>query len=175
MGSDIQSRFLSLWNGYYARLLTFCRSMASPDPEDDVQEIFLKVYRALPRFQERGRTAAWIYSIARNQLADRRRRPRLDIAARDDMDSLPDPRSVVTTGGQGSIDPLAGENVTGSYLESLRETDRAIAFLRIYERLRYREISEILAMPEGTVKYRVSMIRSRYRDFVALHRKGGGR
>jgi len=51
------------------------------EAEDMAQEIFLKAFRALKRFERKSRFSTWLYSIATNhclnQLESRRRRPRL--------------------------------------------------------------------------------------------------
>jgi RNA polymerase sigma-70 factor (ECF subfamily) len=41
-------------------------------------------------------------------------------------------------------------------LSNLSETYRAVVVLRQYERLKYREIAEVLEIPEGTVKWRMA-------------------
>lgn len=41
-------------------------------------------------------------------------------------------------------------------VEDLDPVDRELIYLHFYEELKYREISQITGMPEGTIKYRMS-------------------
>lgn len=156
LGGEAAGRFAGIWNRYYARVFVFCRLMGSREPEDDVQEIFFKVYRALPRYVSRGRTSSWIYTIARHHLADRARRSRLRTErAWGNMNEFPDQADL--SGPNGGAAEL--------FLDLLDGTDRCIAYLRVHEKMKYREIAQTIGIPLGTVKYRVSEIRSRYREF----------
>jgi RNA polymerase sigma-70 factor (ECF subfamily) len=47
------------------------------DPEDIVQEVFLKVREELPRFQDSGRLEGWLYRMTFNEVRYRRRKNRL--------------------------------------------------------------------------------------------------
>ncbi|HUX14090.1 MAG TPA: RNA polymerase sigma factor [Spirochaetia bacterium] len=163
---DAGERFFLLWRTYYARLLTFCRLSGSSDAEDDVQEIFLKIFRGLPAYHGRGRIESWVYQIARNHLVDRHRRVKLTTESAGDMQSVPDPHESVSRANDRSwCSREADCEPIGRFLQSLNFTDRKISYLRMYERMRYREISAVLAIPVGTIKYRVSVIRSQYRRF----------
>src|SRR5262245_16724050 len=46
---------------------------SAPVAEDLTQEVFLRVVRALPSYEEQSRERAWIFRIARNVLVDRHR------------------------------------------------------------------------------------------------------
>jgi RNA polymerase sigma-70 factor (ECF subfamily) len=53
---------------YHARCLRFARAMLrNPDDADDmVQEAFIRLYRALPRYEERQRFESWLFQILGN-------------------------------------------------------------------------------------------------------------
>jgi RNA polymerase sigma-70 factor (ECF subfamily) len=60
--------FTSIVEAYYQRCLRFARSMLrNPDEaEDMVQETFVRLYRALPRYEERQRFESWLFQILGN-------------------------------------------------------------------------------------------------------------
>lgn len=62
----------SLWFEFAAPLRAFLarRVPAGVDPDDVLQEVFLRMVRHLPTLRDAGRTEAWLYQIARNSLID---------------------------------------------------------------------------------------------------------
>lgn len=48
------------------------------DPQDVVQEVFLRAYKSFPQFERRSMVKTWLYSIARNHIYDLLRRQRSD-------------------------------------------------------------------------------------------------
>jgi RNA polymerase sigma-70 factor (ECF subfamily) len=53
---------------YYSRCLRFARAVLrnADDAEDMVQEAFVRLYRALPRYEERQRFESWLFQILGN-------------------------------------------------------------------------------------------------------------
>jgi RNA polymerase sigma-70 factor (ECF subfamily) len=53
---------------YHPRCLRFARAMLrnTDDAEDMVQEAFVRMYRALPRYEERQRFESWLFQILGN-------------------------------------------------------------------------------------------------------------
>ena len=60
--------FTAIVEAYYARCLRFARAtLRNPDDaEDMVQETFIRLYRALPRYEERARFESWLFQILGN-------------------------------------------------------------------------------------------------------------
>lgn len=67
-----RAAFTALVRRYAAGLAAFCRGLLGDAgrAEDAAQEAFLKVYRALPRFDPERRFAPWLYKIAQNACVD---------------------------------------------------------------------------------------------------------
>lgn len=180
-GRKLTEEFNFIWREYYPRLLVFCRMMHAEEPEDTVQDILLKVYCALPEFQQGKSLKSWLYAIARNHIVDERRRAArrstASITGRTlgivrpagDMASVADPSSdvpddvVAVAVGRPAVESTS-EGVA-CFLETLSASDRAIAYLRMYEAMKYKRISAILEIPEGTVKYRIHEIRSQFKRY----------
>jgi DNA-directed RNA polymerase specialized sigma24 family protein len=59
---------------------------ARDDVDDVVQDVFVKVYRALDRFRSDAKLSSWIYRIAKNEAIDAYRRTRHGQQSVDDME-----------------------------------------------------------------------------------------
>lgn len=68
--TDLWSEFRTAVAGFFAR-----RGVPSSDVDDLVQEVFLRVHRGLGSLEDDRRVAGWLFTIARNVLRDRLRRP----------------------------------------------------------------------------------------------------
>lgn len=98
--ADLASDASAIWAEFAARLRAFVsrRVPAGVDPDDVVQEVFLRVVRHLPSLRDADRIEAWFFQIARNTLLDaartRRRRDSrtdaldIDLPAEDDGEDL---------------------------------------------------------------------------------------
>jgi len=82
----------------YQRYLTpvyryfYARTGDVQQAEDLTTETFLSILKQLDHYQERGRFAGWLFTIAAHRLADHfRRRPRRPAVPLDDIPVLPDP------------------------------------------------------------------------------------
>jgi RNA polymerase sigma factor (sigma-70 family) len=75
-GSD--DAFRAIHDRYRARLLAYARQMlggALGDPEDALQDVFIRAYRALRTSDRPVMLRAWLYRIAHNRCIDELRRP----------------------------------------------------------------------------------------------------
>lgn len=129
-----------------------CRiSKLSPeDAEDMLQEIFLKCYQHLNRFDTTLSFSSWIYRIAHNHIRSQHRkkmaRPQsviLDPAVYEQFRSDEDIGSLVDQ-------QLANTALTAA-LDQLKEPYRSVLILKFLEEKSYTEISDILQKPSGTV------------------------
>lgn len=76
-GSD--DAFRTIHDRYRARLLAYTRQMLRSgmgDPEDALQDVFVRAYRALRSSDRPVMLRAWLYRIAHNRCVDELRRPR---------------------------------------------------------------------------------------------------
>ena len=139
------------------------------DAEDLTQEVFLKLYRNLPSFDtEKGSFQTWIATLARNLLVDHFRRTRMDRAT-DSLDAgsiSGDGSADGMTMGDRLADPRPSQEAHASGLELKVRIQQALAQLspelreavvfRDLEDMDYKEIAQVLRIPEGTVKSRIS-------------------
>jgi RNA polymerase sigma-70 factor (ECF subfamily) len=145
---------------------------SAADAEDLTQEVFLKMYRNLASFDPaRGSFGTWLTTLTRNLLVDNYRRSRMERAS----DSLDEPFGDDDAGGGATkLDRLAdtrpGQDQHVAGLELKVQIQRALAevspelreavILRDLQDMDYKDIAEVLGVPQGTVKSRISRGRS---------------
>jgi RNA polymerase sigma-70 factor (ECF subfamily) len=117
--------------------------------EDAAQETFVRVWKALPKFDGRAALGTWIYAIARNTclMELRRRRPVVSI---DDPDSTVAAAVEIATATTPGAD-LERENLL-RMLEALPANQQQAVRLFYLEDKSYEAVAELMGMPLGTVK-----------------------
>jgi RNA polymerase sigma-70 factor (ECF subfamily) len=161
--------FQALWREYYPKLTLFVRPFftAPTDCEDAVQEIFLRIFRSLRTFNGRFSAGTWIYRIARNYCTDcgRKRARRLKLWGRtQDLDHEARLEKAFNP-EQALLDKETGDKLKAA-IGTLDPTDQQICFLYHFEDLTYRDLHRALAMPEGTLKSRMRVIKETVRKIM---------
>ncbi|MFQ5720473.1 MAG: RNA polymerase sigma factor [Acidobacteriota bacterium] len=139
------------------------------DTEDVVQDVFLQVHRALPRFRGEARFSTWLHRIAVNRALNHHDRAaeRLRRASRP-IDEAPDDAAGVKHGlalAAGAPTPLHALEVKelqqrlAVCLEKLPAAWRAVLALRDAEVMSYQEIAATLGSALGTVRSRLARTR----------------
>jgi RNA polymerase sigma-70 factor (ECF subfamily) len=156
--------FDSLYN--FASWLAHNKSNA----EDLVQETYLKALRGFASFQPGTNFRAWMFRILRNTFLGSRstidRRMTVEIDTEEDAPVLPatstTPESLLIEGSQ--------QNAVRNAIEQLPVTFREVLLLCDVEEASYREISEILSIPVGTVMSRLARARKAVRESLLSDR-----
>ncbi len=143
--------------------------------EDITQEVFVKAWLALDRYDPRRRFASWLFKIASNASIDQLRRRTLPTAPLESGDS--DESSLldrIEDERAEAADTLLKRHELSAALDAalaaLRPEYRLVMLLRFKEDLPYREIAEITGMPLGTVKTNLRRARREVED--RLRRQG---
>ena len=156
-----------LVKSHHRRVYALCyRFTGSPhDAEDLTQDVFLKVYGNLAAFDvARGGFQTWITTLTRNLLVDHFRRSKQQRAT-DSMDAGWDESSDLTLAmrlaseGPTQHDRAAQKEIAKMVQEALTRISpelREAVILRDLQDLDYKEIAQVLRIPEGTVKSRIS-------------------
>lgn len=169
--------FGELIGRYQGRLVNYLYRMLrnEEDAHDLAQEVFVKIYDALDRFDPRYRFSTWLFRVAQNAAIDQIRKRRLKLVSLhrpDDAD------------GEGGEWELPGNEPT-PYQEA-RNVERGVAIheaiealpweykelitLRHYAELSYDEIATLKKMPLGTVKNKLfrgrQMLKERLSDYL---------
>ena len=163
---------------YQDKTFNLCRYMLgnSADAEDAAQEVFLKAYQALPRFQPDAALSTWLYRIAVNTCIDRKRIPILEslFGISEEGESLVhDPAS-----DDPSPETLYhAKEIDLALQEALRRLSpklRAVIVLKELEELTYEEIAETLGISMGTVKSRIARARDELKKLMQRFREQNG-
>ncbi len=124
------------------------------EAEDMTQEIFMKLYTSLPKYNPEKNFTAWVLTLAKNHLIDAYRHSRREKSMRDEFDEhllgalTPDPEQIM----------LATEEhrLVWQGLDKLPADMRLAIILTEIQGKSYEEAASILGVPVGTVKSRVS-------------------
>jgi RNA polymerase sigma-70 factor (ECF subfamily) len=152
---------------------------SADDAKDIYQEVFLRVYKGLSKFQYKSEFSTWIYRITTNVcLSHRSRRKRnlhtsLDQSVNDEdgqphalKDTLPDSMSA----DQQTHDAEIALRVEQA-LKTLSPRQRMVFTMKHYEGYKLREIAEMMKCNEGTVKKYLfeatARMRKQLKDFAS--------
>lgn len=137
------------------------------------QDAFVSAYKGIKDFKEKSRFSTWLYTIVLN--LSRNRLNQLKIQSYREEFSFNDP--VITDDSQINKEPASGETTILERLErrdvqqkvqgcinSLDSEFREVLILRDIHGFSYDEISNMLKIPEGTVKSRIFRARDVLRD-----------
>lgn len=147
------------------------------DVDDIAQDVFLKVFRALDRFDStRARFTTWVYTFVRNHCFDvlkRRRLPTTSMATRDEDEPSRDFADVRELRPHHDAENQELGRRIGEALQNLGEDQRMVFILREYEGLDYSEIAEVTGVNEGTVKSRLFRAKEAMRQQLEPYLRAG--
>jgi RNA polymerase sigma-70 factor (ECF subfamily) len=172
-----QELFSDLVQRYQGRLVNYLYRLLrnAPEAEDLAQEVFLKLYRALDRYDPSYKFSTWLFRVAQNAAIDQIRKRRLQLVS---MDRTGDGTSGSGTWEFPSSDPSPygdlrnterGEAIQEA-IDGLPWDYRELIVLRHFGELSYDEIAALKGMPLGTVKNKLfrgrQMMKDKLRDFL---------
>ena len=150
------------------------------DAEDLTQDVFLKIYSNLGSFDAtRGSLPVWITTMTRNLLVDNFRRTRNQRATGsldEGWDQTEELRPVdrLADAGPSPHESAARNELKKMVQKALLQVSvelREAVILRDLQDLDYKEIAQVLAIPEGTVKSRISRGRAELARFLERSKK----
>ena len=133
------------------------------DAKDITQNVFLKVYQNLDKFDARYKFFSWIYRITVNESIN-------FLHARKPVDPVDEKLPSMQRGPLESLRGVELGNAVQDALMRLKPDYRTVVVLRHFHGCSYREMSEILEIREETVKSRLFSGRKMLRDLMI--RKG---
>jgi RNA polymerase sigma-70 factor (ECF subfamily) len=130
------------------------------EAQDLTQEVFLRVFRTIRTFRSaEGSFGTWLARVTRNLLIDHYRRSRQERVTDSIEEQLP---TIEESGASAASRPdqaLAGREaseILQAALQKLSPDLREAVILRDLQEMEYREIADVLEIPEGTVKSRIN-------------------
>ncbi|HYD55182.1 MAG TPA: sigma-70 family RNA polymerase sigma factor [Gemmatimonadaceae bacterium] len=168
--------FQELVERYQTRLLNFIyRTVGDRErAEDLVQEVFIRIYRHLHRFDRSKKFSTWAYTIAsnlaKNELRNRSRNPLVLFQTLRGAKSDEEERPLQFEDVQSRPDDLYRKRHLRSLVEEtvaqLPEHHRHVFVLRELEGKSYEEIAEITDCNLGTVKSRLNRARTAFASII---------
>jgi RNA polymerase sigma-70 factor (ECF subfamily) len=168
--------FQELVDRYQTRLLNFIyRTIGDREKAEDlVQEVFIRVYRHLHRFDTSKKFSTWIYTIAsnlaKNELRNRSRNP-LVLFQTIKKNWEDEDRPLQFEDATSRPDDLYRKRHLRELVDAatarLPEHHRQVFVLRELEGKSYEEIAEITDCNLGTVKSRLNRARNSFAEIIA--------
>jgi len=149
------------------------------DVEDIAQQVFVKAYFSLKRFDQRAAFSTWLYKITVNECWDLLRKKKVrPLLYESDLSEEQAQQFSATerldSGAQDVSDKLEAQEQVERLLQGLDERDRMMLILKEVEGFAIDEIAEILDLNANTVKVRLFRARRRIVNRVGKRRDGSG-
>lgn len=169
--------FDTLVNRHRGRIFAMIRQMIKNEADawDLSQEVFIKAWRALPRFEAKAQFSTWLYRIAHNTVYDWLRKKRPESSGDEINDQVLgtrqiDPSSSTTPSMAASPDDAMGHHELREKIElalqQLSPDHRQAVILKDVHGLAYREIAEVTNSSIGTVMSRLHYARQKLQTLL---------
>jgi RNA polymerase sigma-70 factor (ECF subfamily) len=147
------------------------------DVEDIAQQVFVKAYFSLKRFDQRAAFSTWLYKITVNECWDLLRKKKVRPLVYESDLSEEQAKQVIAAEGKNSAGPdisdrLEARERVERLMEGLDERDRLMLILKEVEGFAVEEIAQVLDLNANTVKVR--LFRARRRIVNKVRKRGEG-
>ena len=145
-----EEAFNAIVRQYSERLFWHIRPLVDTheDADDLMQDIFIKIWAALPTFRWESQLFTWLYRIATNEALNALRRKKVRAVLQ--FRSLSSARDIEDD--DPYFDGNAAQNRLLKALRTLPSRQRAVFTMRYFEDLKYEEIAPILGTSVGSLK-----------------------
>lgn len=149
---QLYNKYSRVIGNFYLRL--GCTQETS---QDNVQEVFMRLWRARYNYEPRAKFTTYLFQIAKNfwinEYEKKKRRPKLQ-----SIDRHPQIQNVEKKSPLPDKEMMSKE-LSDKILQCVQQLDekyRLVFVMSQFQDLKYREIAEIMNIPLGTVKSRMS-------------------
>ena len=159
MDPNLEEQFITLLDQYERRIynMVYHRVGNHEDAQDLTQEIFLAVYKGLPKFRGEASPYTWIYRIALNKINRFLRKKRLMRFLSLEELRPEEENWVVENPHEDPLAPL--KRAVLRKVRNLPKPFREALMLHYFDGLSYEEVAEVLGVSVGTVKSRLNRAR----------------
>lgn len=167
--------FGKIVDAYQARVTGFVRRMvqSGEEAEDITQEVFIRAFQGMGRFDGRSSLRTWLFRIAYNLCVDasrKRTRSAQELSLEDGETS----ETLEVSDGRWNPETVVLDDELMSVVEravgTLSEKLRTVLLLHDKEELGYDELAGMLGIPVGTVKSRLFLARAHVQKAVEEYR-----
>jgi RNA polymerase sigma-70 factor (ECF subfamily) len=146
-----------LVNAYSKRIFNMAYQFTGTyeEAEDMTQEIFMKLYTTLEKYDFEKNFSAWFLTLAKNYLIDHYRKTKWEKKSRNDFNEHYLSAEASDRPDEGVI-RKESKKMIWEGLNQLSSEVRMTLILRDIQGKSYEEITEIMSLPQGTVKSRVN-------------------
>ena len=134
------------------------RMVGKQDAADLTQHVFIHLFRNLSKFDGRSKLETWVYRLASNEalqfIRSRSRHPTQTL--------LDDP----VGNAKNNQESFEQNELLNVALSRIDEELRVVFVLKEQQELSYREIADVLGIPEGTVGSRLNRARAELREIL---------
>jgi RNA polymerase sigma-70 factor (ECF subfamily) len=148
-GAAADRAFALVLDRYESKVYRLCCALLRDrtQAEDAAQEALIRIWKALPSYDQRASLSTWVYAITRNRclsILERRR----------ELASLSESEIAAEASGFAAPDRQGDDQHERlrELVELLPERHRRVLVLYYYQERAVAEVAEMLALPEGTVK-----------------------
>lgn len=156
----------------YAMIVNMIHNDA--DAWDLAQDTFIKVWKALPKFENRSKFSTWMFRITHNVVYDWTRKRKLRFEGELD-DQLLDANKIDSSARTAPATPARPDEVIGQHerraeiekaLSTLSPEHREVILLREVQGMDYAEIAEVMESTKGTVMSRLFYARKKLQTLL---------
>lgn len=152
-------------NPLYGMILRMTKN--AHDAEDLAQEVFIKVYEQLHKYEETGSFSSWFYRVATNHCMDHFRKKRFvstEIEERSIIDKQHPELIYLEKEKHHALEKL---------IATLPEDEQLIILLRYQQELSYQEISEVMQLSMASIRNKLHRAKRKMRR--KMNEKGSGK
>ncbi len=143
------------------------------DASDITQEAFIKVFKYIKNFKMDATFSTWLYRIVINTCKDEfKKRKKIETISIDEEDSYKEVKDDSKTPDE-ILESMEIRSKIDKAINSLSPNYKEIIVLRDVNELSYKEISETLDVPIGTIKSRISRARIELRNLIRKEDEDG--
>ena len=160
---DVERLFNEIVKDYSERVYWHVRRFVNnhEDADDLVQEIFLKIWTALPSFRGEAQLFTWVYRIATNETLNWLRREKVRAALRFASINSEMERRIDE---DPFFDGDAAQRALSKAVARLPEKQRQVFILRYYDEMPYEQMSEVLDTSVGALKASYHIAQEKVRE-----------
>ena len=144
------------------------------DAWDLSQEVFIKAWQALPKFEAKAKFSTWLYRIAHNAVYDWTRKRKIESSGElndelFDREKIDSASMTTPSGGESPDDTLSRSELRvkiETALGKLSEEHREVVVLKDVQGLSYKEIADVMECSIGTVMSRLYYARQKLQTML---------